>query len=328
MRRPLPSLVLAFLFANSCFARPRQQSPPQTAASHAANTDAAAQKCFVSPALADAARGDNSRAGSGAPDGEITERLVKEFNSQARAVSSIDAHVQVIPAPGPSYGDQAKNAQEVDALLFAERPGSLRFLAQAPFVGKTLFDLASDGDKFQIALPSRHEFLAGQYGNAVHSSNPLENIRPQHLLDALIWPELSDEETVRLQPPSGKGAASSYTLIVSRKNGAGLKPERLITFDGRTLQVQGMEIYGANGNLVSEIRFDQWMNASAEPGASMDVCYPQHIEIRRPEEDYRLEIQVTRIRLNEKFGRERFHLAIAPGMRPVNLDSKDPKPNP
>ena len=327
MPRPSPSLVLALVCATSCPAWPQQQSVPQSVASSEANRDADISDCSEQPALARRAPIDNSSGPPKALGGEIAKRLIEAFNSQSRAVNSIDANVQVVPMPGPSYGDQAQYSHEIDAILFAARPGSIRLLAQAPFIGRTLFDLASDGDKFQIAVPSRHEFLIGRYGDTGHSSQPLENIRPQHLLDALIWPALSDDEAVRLSSPSREDG-SSYNLVVSRKGAAGPQSERAISFDGKTLRVQRMEIYGAEGNLVSEIHFEQWMNVSADAGGNKDVCSPRHISIRRPAEDYRLEIQVTRIGVNAELGRERFHLAIAPGMRPVNLDAGDPKPSP
>src|ERR1700752_5366164 len=72
-------------------------------------------------------------------------------------------------------------------------------VGQAPVIGKTIFDMASDGKEFRVWLPTKNKFLVGDVRLERNSEKPLENLRPQNLLDALLWPEIRKEETVLIE---------------------------------------------------------------------------------------------------------------------------------
>src|SRR2546422_4088004 len=66
-------------------------------------------------------------------------------------------------------------------------------------IGTTVFDMASDGEIFRVSIPSKNKFLVGPVAQERTSSKPIANLRPQHLLDALLWPEVRKEESVTLR---------------------------------------------------------------------------------------------------------------------------------
>src|SRR6267143_1973631 len=117
------------------------------------------------------------------------EELLEKYNEIARGVNSVNATVELKPTAGSKYSGVIEEYHEVKAFLLAGRPAQIRMIGQAPVVGTTVFDMASDGETFRVFIPSKHKFLVGTVAVEKNSSKPIENLRPQHLLDALLWPE-------------------------------------------------------------------------------------------------------------------------------------------
>jgi len=65
----------------------------------------------------------------------------------------------------------------------------VRVIGQAPVVATNIFDMVSDGEMFRIFIPSKNTFLVGATSLARASKKPIENLRPQHVVEALFWPE-------------------------------------------------------------------------------------------------------------------------------------------
>src|SRR5579864_4699050 len=127
------------------------------------------------------------------------EELLDKYNVIARGVKSINATVELKPTAGSEYSGVIEEYHEVKAFLLAARPEKIRMIGQAPVIGKTIFDMTSDGQTFQVSIPSKNKFLVGQVATERSSNKPIENLRPQHLLDALLWPEIRKEEAVTLK---------------------------------------------------------------------------------------------------------------------------------
>ena len=54
-------------------------------------------------------------------------------------------------------------------------------------VAKNIFDMVSDGQTFRIFIPSKNQFLVGSNALDRTAKSPIENLRPQHILDAFFW---------------------------------------------------------------------------------------------------------------------------------------------
>ena len=129
-------------------------------------------------------------------------------------------------------------------------------IGQAPVIGTTVFDMASDGETFRVSVPSKNKFLVGQVAGEFNSSKPIENLRPQHLLDALLWPEIRKEESVLFEEFNDE-TARFYVLTVLR---GGYRTEilRKIWFDRADLQVSRLQTFAPKGLLVSDVRYSDW----------------------------------------------------------------------
>src|SRR5213078_4428514 len=123
------------------------------------------------------------------------EELLEKYNALAAGITTVNSTVELKTTAGSKYSGLIQEYHEVKAFLLAARPASVRMVGQAPVIGKNIFDMASDGNEFRVWLPTKNKFLVGEVALERTSEKPLENLRPQHLLDALLWPEIRKEET-------------------------------------------------------------------------------------------------------------------------------------
>src|SRR5256712_9745277 len=143
------------------------------------------------------------------------EELLEAYNLIAHNTKTLNATVELKPTAGSKYSGVIDEYHEVKAFLLAARQAQIRVIGQAPVVGTTVFDMASDGTTFQVSIPSKKKFLVGAVAVESASSKPIENLRPQHLLDALLWPEIRKEEAVTLREFNDENARY-YILTVLR----------------------------------------------------------------------------------------------------------------
>src|SRR6266849_7974811 len=261
------------------------------------------------------------------------EELLEQYNSIARNTKTLNATVELKPTAGSKYSGVIDEYHEVKAFLLAARPAQIRMIGQAPLVGTTVFDMASDGETFRVFIPSQHKFLVGTVAVERASSKPIENLRPQHLLDALLWPEIRKEESTTLREFNDENAR--YYVLTVLRGGYQLEVLREIWFDRADFHVARIETFGPKGLLVSDIHLADWrpidnalgQNAQAAPSDGV-TSFPRSIRLERPHDDYKLDLQVTKISLNEEIPAERFHLEQPAGTELVRVtdgaESKQP----
>ena len=184
------------------------------------------------------------------------DELLEKYNQVAEGVKTVNATVELKPTAGSKYSGIIEQYHEVKAFLLAARPAEIRVIGQAPVVGTTVFDMTSDGEDFRVWVPSKNKFLVGQVATERSSKNPIENLRPQHLLEALLWPEIRKEETVLFEEFNDE-TARYYVLTVLR---GGYRTEilRKIWFDRTNLQVSRLQGYGPKGALLSDVHLSNW----------------------------------------------------------------------
>ena len=118
------------------------------------------------------------------------------YNKQVRSVQTLQATVDLIPSTGTTYSGVIEEYHDVPGFILAERPATVRMIGQAPVVAKNIFDMVSDGKEFRVYIPSKNSFLIGSTALVRPSNNPLENLRPQHVVEALFWPEFAPTANV------------------------------------------------------------------------------------------------------------------------------------
>ena len=309
------------------------------------------QTCLLSATLAAISCGCHGRTITGRtviPQGErpvakdaTREELLASYNAIARNLKTLNATVELKPTAGSRYSGVIEEYHEVKAFLLAERPAEVRMIGQAPVIGKTVFDMASDGDTFRVSIPTKNKFLVGSVAGERNSAKPIENLRPQHLLDALLWHEIRKEEAVTMREFNNE--QGRYYVLTVLRGGYQLEVLREIWFDRANLQVAHILNYGPKGTLLSDVSFFDWEpldnSATAQtsaPAASAGpmpaptptvTSFPRTILIDRSHDDYKLELQVTKIAVNEEIPADRFKLEQPPGSELVHVgETADNKP--
>jgi hypothetical protein len=265
------------------------------------------------------------------------EELIDKYNTIAGSVQTFNATVQLKAATGSQYSGVIEDYHEVKAFILAARPAYIRVIGQAPVIGKTIFDMASDDKTFRISIPSKNKFLVGPVALEHTSSKPIENLRPQHLLDAILWSEIRKPETVLFQEFNDINAR--YYILTVLRGGYQTEILRTIWFNRADLQISRIEEFGPKGILLSDIQYSDWEAAGAEPGQGNQVqgaqpapsqnapttpnsansSFPRSIHIDRPHDDYRLDLQITKLALDENLPPDRFQLEQPAGSELVNV---------
>lgn len=241
------------------------------------------------------------------------EQLLAEYNRQARAIRTLNATVNLRPTAGSAYTGVIEEYHDVNGFILAAQPSSIRVIGQAPVVGKNIFDMVSDGETFRIYIPSKNKFIVGPTSLERPAKKPIENLRPQHLFDALFWQE-SPAHALVLFEESKQPDAFYYILTLLRKAGVGeWEIARKIWYDRADLKVKLIQTYGPNGTLVSDVSYRDWQPAG-------EAEYPRQIGIMRWHDSYRLDVTITKLALNEPIEEGRFRLEQPPGTELVHVE--------
>jgi outer membrane lipoprotein-sorting protein len=250
------------------------------------------------------------------------EDLLDRYNVLARGLKSMDATLEMKATAGTKYSGVIDQYHEVKTFLLASRPYNVRMIGQVPVVGKTVFDMVSDGQTFEVSIPPKNKFLTGQVALERQSSKPIENLRPQHLVDAVLWPEVRKEEVVLIEEYNDENARY-YVLTVLR---GGYKSEilRKVWFDRADLHMVRLQAYGPKGALLSDVRYANWQPVAAGSAAE----YPMSIRLERPRDEYRLDLSITKITLNETLEADRFKLEAPAGAEVVKVGENSEEKRP
>src|SRR6266550_108791 len=260
------------------------------------------------------------------------EELFEAYNLIARSTKTLNATVELKPTAGSKYSGLIDEYHEVKAFILAVRPAEIRVIGQAPVIGTTVFDMASDGETFRVSIPPKKKFLVGPVAVERSSSKPIENLRPQHLLDALLWPEIRKEESVTLREFNDENAR--YYVLTVLRGGYQVEVLREIWFDRADLHVARIQNFAPKGLLLSDVRVADWQPADnagqTAPAAASNgaALFPRSIRIERPHDDYKLDLQVTKVTVNEDIPAERFKLEQPAGMEfvPVGEPTENKQP--
>src|SRR5205807_3975177 len=166
--------------------------------------------------------------------------LIEYVNTQAARVQSMQATVDIDTSVGGVKKGKVTDYKQIRGYVLARKPAMLRMIGLMPIVRNRAFDMVSDGHIFKLWIPPKNRFIIGR--NDIETRNPkqaLENLRPQHIYDALLLREVDPQgeiavmesgyETVtdakrhKLQQPD-------YEIEIIRKGGNGWFLSRKIIF--------------------------------------------------------------------------------------------------
>jgi outer membrane lipoprotein-sorting protein len=252
------------------------------------------------------------------------QELIDIVNKDADRIKTMNATVDIRAAAGGQKKGKVTEYTEIRGYILAEKPTMLRMIGLFPVVRNRAFDMVSDGANFKLWIPPKNKFIVGR--NDVikpNPSQPLENLRPQHIYDALLLPEIDPKNEIAVleggteqvtDPKTRKPLEqANYVLNVIRHDPEGRWTlSRKIFFDRVTLTPYRQIVYDKQGNVATDAEYADYRDFNG-------IRFPGHIEITRPQEEYNIGLSMVTLKLNEPLKPDQFELQQPANAQVVHL---------
>ena len=226
--------------------------------------------------------------------GATQEQLIDYVNSQAAATRSLQATVDIDTSSSDPKNGEVTDYKEIRGYVLARKPAMLRMKGLMPVVRNTAFDMVSNGQEFKLWIPPKNKFVVGV--NSLENYQPdkrLENLRPQHIYEALLLREIGPDEIAVLEKgyemvldaKRHRVEQPDYELAVIRKGTNGWFLSRKIEFSRSDLLPHRQQIYDQQGNVVTDARYQNYKGYSG-------IEFPSTIGIERPREGYDITLSI------------------------------------
>ncbi len=261
---------------------------------------------------------------SAAPLKSATQaELIDYVDAQAAKIKTLQATVDIDTSVGGVKKGKVTDYQQIRGYILARKPSMLRMIGLMPIVRNRAFDMVSDGRDFKLWIPPRNRFVVGRNDIESHNAEqPLENLRPQHIYDALILREIDPQSEIAVMENNFEIVTDArkhqvqqadYEIEVIRKSDRGWFLSRKIIFSRTDLLPHRQLVYDQDGNLATDSRYEGYKDYDG-------VNFPSQIEIWRPQEEYDITLTIVKIQLNEPLPDDKFALEQPPGAQVVHLD--------
>ncbi len=255
------------------------------------------------------------------------QELIALINQPAMGLKTLNATVNIDTSIGGEKKGKVTDFQEIRGYILVRKPDMLRMIGLFPLVRNTAFDMVSDGNRFKLSIPAKSKFYVGSAEVTRRSSNPLENLRPLVIYNALFLPQIegSDEiavmenDTETVMDPKTKKLAEQpdYVIdIIRRSSGNDWYVFRKILFERVKLTPHRQIIFNTEGDVVTQATYQVYKDYNG-------VSFPNVIEIDRPQEESAIRLTVEKLTINDPLRDDQFALQQPPGSQLVNLDEPD-----
>jgi hypothetical protein len=278
-------------------------------------------------------RAISGRGGTPTPNLLVADKasLIAAVLRQYNEVRDFNATVDMVPAVGSAEKSQITEYKDVRAFILFRKPAFIRVIGLYPVVRSKAFDMASDGTDFRLYLPSKNSFITGRNEIVAPSKNKLENLRPEHILNALLVRPVDTASNKLLMENLTDQDNAYYILHEIRETPDGqLHLQRTIWFNRVNLQLARQLIFDPDGNILSDARYAQWK-------AYDNVAFPKHIEIDRPRDEYGVVIDIVKMDINKGVSDDKFvleqpegttlHIVGQPPVTPPKKTAQPPSTN-
>jgi hypothetical protein len=250
--------------------------------------------------------------------------LIDYPNGQASKIKTLQATVDIDTSVGGVKKGKVVDYQQIRGYILVRKPAMLRMIGLLPIVRNKAFDMVSDGRDFKLWIPPKNRFVVGR--NDIESHNlqqPLENLRPQHIYDALILREVDPQNEIAVMENSFEIVTDAkrhqvqqadYEIEVIRKADRGWFLSRKIIFSRTDLLPHRQLIYDQEGNLATDSHYEGYKDNNG-------LMFPSQIEIWRPQEEYDITLTIIKLQLNESLQNDKFALEQPAGAQVVHLDN-------
>ena|SRR5579871_2297539 len=251
------------------------------------------------------------------------QQLVDYLTTEAAKIRTLNATVNIAASVGGEKKGKVTEYEEVRGYILVRKPNMLRMIGLFPIVRNKAFDMVSDGTQFRVSIPAKSRFYVG-HNEVVHpGGNPLENLRPQVIYNALLLPDIDpqndipvlEQSTEVIFDPKKKRNLEQpdYVIDLIHRGNDGWYLARKITFNRVNLTVHKQIIYDPQGAVATEATYQVYQDYNG-------VSFPSVIEIQRPQEEYSIRLTVDKMVINEPLRDDQFALQQPPGSQLIDLD--------
>jgi outer membrane lipoprotein-sorting protein len=251
------------------------------------------------------------------------QELIDYINTQAAGIQSMQATVDIDATVGGVKKGKVTDYEEIRGYVLARKPAMLRMIGLMPIVRNKAFDMVSDGQEFKLWIPPKNRFVEGRNDVATHNpAQPLENLRPQHIYDALLLRRIDPQNEIAVmendtelvtEAKSRKVSRADYVIDVIRKGEHGWVLSRKIVFSRTDLLPHRQLLYDAQGNVITNALYGNYKDDHG-------MNFPWQIEIARPQEEYDITLNIVKLELNQPLPDDKFILEQPVGAEVVDLD--------
>jgi len=242
--------------------------------------------------------------------------LIERINAEATEIETLKATVGITASVGGSKLGKITEFQEIRGYILARKPSSLRMIGLFPILQNHVFDMVSSGQEFKLWIPPKNKFIVGDNEETRPSTEPLGNLRPQVIYNALLLQavdpqneltvlEVSEDEVID-QRTQKKILRPDYSLNIIKQNGHQWYLSRKVVFDRTDLRPHQQLLYDEHGSIVTDVHYDEYREFNG-------VFFPTSILIWRPREEYSIKLQVTKLTINGPIMDDQFVLELPSG---------------
>jgi outer membrane lipoprotein-sorting protein len=254
------------------------------------------------------------------------QQLIDYINTQASSIQSMQATVDIDTTVGGIKKGKVTDYEEIRGYVLARKPAMLRMIGLMPIVRNKAFDMVSDGEGFKLWIPTKNRFVVGRNDVETHNpSQPLENLRPQHIYDALLLRHIDPENEIAVlendtelvtEAKSRKVSRADYIVDVIHKGNKGWTLSRKIVFSRTDLLPHRQLLYDEQGNVATNAVYGNYKQDNG-------IDFPWQIEIARPQEEYDITLNIVKLDLNQPLPDDKFVLEQPAGAEVVHLDKPE-----
>ena len=255
--------------------------------------------------------------------------LVERINEEASKIRTLNATVDIAASSGGEKKGKVTDYTEIRGYILVRKPTDIRMIGLFPVVRNKAFDMVSNGQVFRVSIPPKNRFIVGRNDYIPpHPKQTLENLRPQHIFDALLLHEIDPQNEAAVlessvdtstDPKSKKQVEMPiYTITVVRRDPDGKWfLSRKIVFTRDDLQPHRQIVYDRNGNVATDARYDNFKIYD-------NLMFPSLITIVRPQEEYTVQLGIVKVTLNTPLRDDQFELPQPPGSQLVRWEGSQP----
>jgi outer membrane lipoprotein-sorting protein len=256
-------------------------------------------------------------------------QLVEAINHRYDQVNSLTATVEFAASVGGAHKGQETDYTSIPGYILFRKPKMLRVLGLVPVLRTHAFDLASNGENFTLLIPPRSRAIIGSNAVTKPTANPLENMRPEFFLQAMLIHSIAPDRIVSLTNSSATTVDTKnkqlletpqYELTVLNPGKEGGSPgvvkvfqaRQVIKFSRVNLMATEQDIYNKDGDMETQVLYGPYQTFNG-------VLYPSTITITRPLEEYRIALTVEKITFNQPLPDEQFESKVPAGYKVQNM---------